>query len=361
MTAIREPKTSLPTACIITGGLLDDIHAKTAHGLIRQSNRYHIAGIIDEKWAGQEAGEVLDGKNRGIKVYTSIEHLSQEMGAKPDYAIIGMATKGGILPKELHPTIKEALQNKIGIVNGLHQTLGDISEFAGLATKSGAEIIDIRKPKKFNELHFWTGKIKEVKALKVAVLGTDCAVGKRTTSRLLESGLNSENIKAEMIYTGQTGWLEGGKYGLIFDSTPNDFVCGEIEHAMYECWKNEEPEVLILEGQSSLRNPSGPCGSEFIVSGDLDGVILQHDPTRTRFNGMEDYPADMVTPESEIALIKMLGTKTLAVTINTAEMSQEESKAYRNRLQQNIKIPVICPLEDGTEELVNVIRKELRP
>lgn len=349
-----------PTACIITGGLLDDIHAKTAHGLIRKSNRFDISGIIDEKWAGSEAGEMLDGKNRGILVYKSIEELMKDQGTPPDYAIIGMATKGGILPQELYTTVKEALHNNIGIVNGLHQTLGDIPEFSDIAKKSGVEIIDIRKPKGFKDLHFWTGKIKEVKALKVAVLGTDCAVGKRTTSRFLESALNEQNIKAEMIYTGQTGWMQGGKYGLIFDSTPNDFVCGEIEHAMYECWQNENPGVIIVEGQSSLRNPSGPCGSEFIVSGDLDGVILQHNPQRKRFSGMEDYPAEMVTPESEIALIKLLGAKTLAVTINTADMNEEERLSYVEGLRKKIDIPVICPLEDGISELVDVVKNELK-
>ena len=37
-----------------------------------------------------------------------------------------------------------------------------------------------------------------------------------------------------MIYTGQTGWLQGGEYGFIFDSTLNDFVSGELENAIRE-------------------------------------------------------------------------------------------------------------------------------
>lgn len=352
--------TNKPTACIITGGLLDDIHAKTAHGLIRKSSRYKICGIIDEKWSGKEAGEILDGKNRGISIYESIQELSENQGQKPDFAIIGMATKGGILPEELYPTIKEALKNKIGIVNGLHQTLGDLEEFSILAEDSGAQIIDIRKPKAFDELHFWTGEIQQVKALKLAVLGTDCAVGKRTTSRFLEEELGQIGIEAEMIYTGQTGWLQGGEYGLILDATPNDFVCGEIEHAMLSCWKSAQPDVLILEGQSSLRNPSGPCGSEFIVSGNLDGVILQHDPARKRFNGLEDYPADMVSVQSEIELIRLLGSKTLAVTINTMEMPLEEVRTYQQELGKQIQIPVICPMEDGVAQLVQIIKTQLK-
>lgn len=355
----NKEKTNRPTACIITGGLLEGIHAKTAHGLIRQSNRYTICGIIDDKSAGKEAGEILDGKNRGIPVYKDIEELVKHQGKAPEYAIIGMATKGGVLPTELYPTIRQVLKNKISVVNGLHQALGDIIEFSDLANQNGAQILDIRKPKLFKDLHFWTGKIKEVKSLKIAVLGTDCAVGKRTTSKFLEAGLNDIGIKAEMIYTGQTGWLQGGKYGFIFDATPNDFVSGEIEHAMYECWEAERPGVIILEGQSGLRNPSGPCGSEFILSGNIDGVILQHHPGRKYFKGMEEYPAPMISPESEIELIKLLGSKTLAVTLNSYNMTTEEIGKYQKELQEKIQIPVIRPLEDGVSSLIETIKTQI--
>ncbi|MEL7002987.1 MAG: DUF1611 domain-containing protein [Bacteroidota bacterium] len=354
-----KEKNNKPMACIITGGLLDDIHAKTAHGLIRRSERYTICGIIDEKNAGQEAGEILDGRNRGIQVYESIKSLINEQGESPEFAIIGMATHGGVIHEELYPTIREVLENKISIVNGLHHSLSDIDEFASLAKQSSAQIIDIRKPKPFKELHFWTGKIKEVESLKLAVLGTDCAVGKRTTARFLESGLNDHNIKTQMIYTGQTGWLQGGKHGLIFDAIPNDFVSGEIEHAMYNCWQEDKPEVMILEGQSSLRNPSGPCGTEFLLSGNLDGIILQHHPGRSHFEGLEDYPATMITPESEIELIKLFGVETLAVTLNTADMNIDEVRTYQKGLQEKLAIPVICPLEDGILSLIEVVKQQL--
>ena len=58
-----------------------------------------------------------------------------------------------------------------------------------------------------------------------------------------------------MIYTGQTGWLQGGKYGFIFDSTLNDFVSGELEHAILTCYEETNPDVILIEGQSALRNP----------------------------------------------------------------------------------------------------------
>ena len=59
-----------------------------------------------------------------------------------------------------------------------------------------------------------------------------------------------------MIYTGQTGWMQGYSHGFIFDATPNDFVSGEIERVVLECVDVYKPDLILLDGQSSLRNPS---------------------------------------------------------------------------------------------------------
>ena len=341
-------------AVLITGGLLDSNSAKTAHGLIRTSRRFEIVGVIDEKHAGKDAGVVLDGKPKGIPVVASIGDFIAKHD-KPKYAIIGMATKGGILPKDLYPSIKEILKLGIHLVNGLHEPLAEIAEFKEVAYEHGDIIYDIRKSKPFKELHFWTGKIKEITSLRIAVLGTDCSLGKRTTSKMLEEAINAKGKKAEMIYTGQTGWMQGANYGLLFDATANDFLSGEIEHAMYECWKNENPDVLIMEGQSGLRNPSGPCGSEFIISGDAHGVILQHSPVRTKFKGMEDYPNDIPDILDEVKLIEHLGSPVIALSINTHKMEKEDVEAYRAELSKRTNLPIVFPFFDSLDPLIDAI------
>ena len=101
----------------------------------------------------------------------------------------------------------------------------------------------------------------------------DCAMGKRTAARMLTQACKKHDINAQMIYTGQTGWLQGGQYGFVFDSTLNDFISGELEHAIITCNKETSPDLILLEGQSALRNPSGPCGSELLVSGNEHAFI----------------------------------------------------------------------------------------
>lgn len=344
-------------AIVITAGYLDTNSGKTAHGLIRGTDRYNIVGVIDQKHVGKDAGEVLDGKKRNIPVFASVAEFAKNSKEKAAYCVIGVATKGGVIPDSLRATLKEALENGFSLVNGLHEYISDIPELADLAKQKGLDIMDVRKPKKFKDLHFWSGKIKNVHCPKVAVLGTDCALGKRTTTRFLVQAMKAAGYRAEMIYTGQTGWMQGAKYGFVFDSTLNDFISGEMEHAIVQCWEEAKPDIIFIEGQSSLRNPSGPAGAEWIVSADATAVVLQHNPPRKQYKDMEFYPAYIPDPKDEIALIKIYGAPTVALTVNTAKMTEKEAREYAAAKEKELGIPVILPLEDGVERLVAIFKE----
>ena len=56
-------------AIVITDGVFDTNYAKTAHGLIRGSDRFDITAVIDKKFGGIDAGVLLDGKNRNIPIW----------------------------------------------------------------------------------------------------------------------------------------------------------------------------------------------------------------------------------------------------------------------------------------------------
>jgi uncharacterized NAD-dependent epimerase/dehydratase family protein len=346
-------------AIVITGGYLASSNAKTAHGLIRGTDRFNIVGFIDSKSAGKDAGEVLDGKKRNIPIYATLEDFLKS-GQKAAYCIVGVATKGGVIPESLRAELKDALQHGFHLVNGLHEYVSDIPELATLAQQKGLEIIDVRKPKKFKDLHFWSGKIKEVKCPKIAVLGTDCALGKRTTTRFLVEAMRKAGFKAEMIYTGQTGWMQGAKYGFVFDSTLNDFISGEMEHAVVTCYHEAKPDIIFIEGQSALRNPSGPAGAEWIVSADADAVVLQHNPARKQYKDMEYYPAYLPAVKDEVALIKIYGAPTVAITLNTAKMTEQDARSAAAQYQSELGIPAVLPLEDGLDSLVPIFEAMIK-
>ncbi|HEY1010908.1 MAG: DUF1611 domain-containing protein [Daejeonella sp.] len=343
----------IPNALVLTGGLLHTSDAKTAHGLIRESKRFQIVGFVDSVNAGRDAGEVLDGLRRNLPVFASLEDAMQ---TKPEYCIVGVATTGGIFPESMLTDIKTAIRNGLSVVNGLHDYLNDRPEMLELAKEYHVELIDIRRPKNRADLHFWTGEIKKLKTPVIAMLGTDCSLGKRTTTRFILKACADHNIHAEMIYTGQTGWLQGGKYGFVFDSTLNDFVGGEMEHAILTCVRETAPDVVLIEGQAALRNPSGPCGSEMLISGNAKHVVLVHAPKRKYY---EHDPAWGAIPglTSEIELIRLYGSKVIAIALNTEDCSQEEAIAFKEEFHRKYKLPVMLPLEKGCDELIPLIKE----
>lgn len=344
------------TAIIITQGLFDSNKAKTAHGLVRDSSRYRILAVIDSASAGQDAGTVLDGIHRGIPIYASIADFRQQSPEPAQHCLVGVAGKGGRIPPAMLEVVKEALLAGMSIVSGLHEFMGDLPELQALAKARNLTITDVRRPKPKNQMAFWTGDIRQVRSLKLAVLGIDCNVGKRTTARLLLHALRAADVTAEMIYTGQTGWMQGNRYGFIFDSTYNDFISGELEAAMLQCYREAQPDVILLEGQSSLRNPSGPGGAEFLRSGQARHVVLQCAPGRTHYSGFEEGNWPLPSVASEIDLIRAYGCEVIALTLNTQGLSLDEAQRYQQQYQQETGLPALLPMEDGVDELVGLIR-----
>ena len=347
-------------AIVLTDGLLMTSDAKTAHGLIRGTERFNIIGIVDGlENAGKDAGELLDGKQRGIPVFATMEDAMSSV-QEVDFLIIGVATVGGVLPKNMLSLIYTAVEKGISVVNGLHEYLNDKPDLVAMAANTGAQLVDVRRPKQRSDLHFWDGSIYKVTAPIVAVIGMDCAMGKRTTARMLKQACANEGVKAEMIYTGQTGWLQGGEYGFIFDSTLNDFVSGELEHAIVSCWSETNPDVLFLEGQSSLRNPSGPCGLELLISGNAKYVVLIFAPKRKYFDN-EKHWGEIPTVASEIELIEKLGSKVIAVAVNTENCTTQEAFAYQKEYSASLGLPVLLPIQEGVAQLVPVLKAIINP
>jgi uncharacterized NAD-dependent epimerase/dehydratase family protein len=342
------------TALVLCDGYFDTPVGKTAHGLVRGTDRYRVVGVIDGGNAGRDAGEVLDGAPAGIPVYADLGEAMASLPERPDYLVLGMATDGGVLPPELRPVIAQALRLGINVDSGLHQPLGEDPEFEAAAAAGGAAIRDIRRCKPIDELHFFEGKIESVGALRIAVLGTDSAVGKRTTARLLMEALRARGIPTEMIGTGQTAWLQGLPYCVLMDATINDFVAGEIEHAVHRAWVEARPRVILLEGQGCLTNPAFPGGFELLAAGRPHAIVLQHAPRRRCYDGFPGYRLAGV--EREKAIIELLSQRpVVAITINHEEMEPEEIEATVGEYEKRYGVATADPLVHGVGKIVAVL------
>lgn len=334
---------------------------KTAHGLVRFTERYDVIAVIDSKYSGKDAGEVLDGKKKHIPIYSDFTSAYEDLilkGKKPLNFVVGLAPDGGRLPKSYKSEIKLALQKGLNVDSGLHDFLTKDEEIMKVANENGCRVRDIRKTPDRDELHFFTGDIEKVNCLKLAVLGTDSAIGKRTTSWLLVHAFRDLGLKAEMIGTGQTAWLQGAKYSMVMDSCINDFVSGEIEHAVVSAWKEAKPDVIVIEGQGSLMNPAYPGGFEILAAGRPDFIILQHAPKRLEYDGFPGYKLHDIQEQIH-ALQVISGRQVIALTLNHENMEKSEIKEACQELTEETGLPCFDVLEYGAKELVTLLKSKI--
>ncbi len=348
------------TALVYADGAFNTPNGKTAHGLVRFTERYEIVGVIDSRYAGKDAGMVLDGKNYGIPIFNDFETaLSTTKHLNPRTLVIGIAPDGGRLPDKALDVIKKALEAGLGIDSGLHDFISDNPELMEIARRNGCRVRDIRKTPDRKMLHFFSGDIEKVKCLKIAVLGTDSAVGKRTTAWMIVQGFRKIGLKAELIGTGQTAWMQGAKYSIILDSLINDFVSGEIEHAVYEAWKNEKPDIIVIEGQGSLMNPAYPGGFEILAAGRPDYIVMQHAPRRLEYDGFPGYKLHPI--KEQIHAVEIIsGKKVIAITVNHENMKDSEIRSELAKLNKETGLPSYDVLKYGADGLVSQLRKLLK-
>jgi len=241
--------------------------------------------------------------------------------------------------------------------SGLHDFLSEDPELVEIAAQKRVKIRDIRKPPPRSQLHFFSGKIEEVTSLKIAVLGTDSAVGKRTTAWRIVKGFREKGLSAELIGTGQTAWMQGARYCLILDSLVNDFVSGEIEHAVWSAWKEQKPDVIVIEGQGSLMNPAYPGGFEILAAGRPDMVVLQHAPARKEYDGFPGYRLHPL--KQQIQMIELLsGKPVVAIAVNHEGLAQDKISSVCQQIQEETGLPTKDVLVHGAEELVGSLIKQ---
>lgn len=349
------------TATVYCEGAFNTPNGKTAHGLLRYTTRYRVHSIIDSQLAGADAGEMLEGKPRGIPLLSSIDEALER--ARSDsvaltHCVIGLAPDGGRLSPRARSDVKRALTLGLNVDSGLHDFLSEDPELFALASERKLSIRDIRKPPEREKLHFFSGRIEEVTSLTVAILGTDSAVGKRTTAWMLVHDLEKAGYRAEMIGTGQTAWMQGARYSIVLDSLVNDFVSGEIEHAVWSAWKEARPDVIVIEGQGSLMNPAFPGGFEILAAGRPDIIILQHAPARRDYDGFPGYPIHSL--DRQIQAIELIAEKpVVAVSLSHEGMSPAQIELAIDEINTDRGIPACDVLLQGTGVLIELLQSHL--
>ena len=272
----------------------------------------------------------------------------------PDCYIYGKAPKDAYISAQERNLVLEAMEKGMDIINGLHQFFTEDNEFVHMATQHDIQIQDIRKPPKLRDSHVFTGQISIVNIPVIAVLGTDCACGKRTTAVELNNTLNKFGINSVLVATGQSGLMQGAMYGVSMDALVSQFVIGEIENAVIQAFENERPDIILVEGQSAVGHPAF-MSSYGILKGCMpDGIILQHPPARKY---RCDFPKlKMPIIESEIKLIETISqSNVIAITLNHEGLSNEQLSTFIEEYEKRLQLPTTDVLSHGCLKLVQTL------
>ena len=342
------------TALIYCENNFGDMDGKTANGLIRTSGKYEIVGVIDSTKAGMDSGEFLEGANNGIPIFESMENALQKLKQVPNQFIYGIAPADAFLKETEREIILQAMKQGMNIVNPMHEFLTEDEEFMTSAAKYRVHIEDVRMPPLKKDLHLFSGRILHIHTPIVAVLGTDGAVGKRTTSVILESALRDKGLTVAFIATGQTGLIQGAKYGVAIDAIPSQYITGEIENEIMKAHDEENPDIIIVEGQGALSHPAYISSSGILKGSRPGAVIVQHPPKR---KNLGDFPfMPMPTIKSEIELIEgFSNSKVVGITINHENMSDKEINNVVAEYELQLGLPTTDVLKHGSEKLVESI------
>lgn len=344
-------------AIVYCQGAFNTPNGKTAHGLVRFTKRYDVLAVIDSRYEGREAGMILDGTDYGIPVVGSVEAALQSAlgrGRRATHFVVGLAPDGGRLSPGAREDVKTAIRLGLNVDCGLHDFLSEDPELADLAKQHGVVLRDVRRPPDRKNLHFFTGDIEKVTSFKIAVLGTDSAVGKRTTAWKIVEGFEAAGYSAEMIGTGQTAWMQGARYSILLDSLVSDFLAGEIEHAVYSAWLERRPDAIVIEGQGSMMNPAYPGGYEILAAGRPDAVVLQHAPARTEYDGFPGYSIHPL--ERQIQAIELVsGKPVVAIAVNHESLTREQVAEECIAIERSTGLPAFDVLFDGPAGLVRVL------
>lgn len=355
--SIREKQPMMgrrTTALVYCEGEFGKIDGKVANGLVRHSAKYDIVGVIDSTNAGLDAGVFLDGVRNGIPVWSSVADALGDLDQVPRYFIYGIAPLASFLGEGQKAIIFNAMEEGMSVVNGLPEFFTDDEAFRQKATEYGVEIHDIRKPPQRKDLHNFSGRIHDVRTPVITVCGTDCAVGKRTTTVNLVAALRREGLDAVFIATGQTGLLQGAKYGVAVDVLSSGFATGEVEHAIVTADETENPDIIVVEGQGALSHPAFTSSSAILRGSVPSAIIIQHAPRRQSHCDYPDIP--MPTLESEIELIEAFSqSKVIAITISHEDMEDGEAEATIADYESRHKLPTADVLKQGCQKLIDTL------
>jgi uncharacterized NAD-dependent epimerase/dehydratase family protein len=338
---------------VLAEGMFGPQTSKTANSAVRYLPD-RVLAVVDSRHAGRTVGDVL-GFGGAIPVLGSVEE-GLDRGATA--LLIGIAPQGGQLAESWRPMLNAAIDAGLHVVSGLHFHLSDDSALRERAAAKGVRIHDLRKPP--HDLPVSTGRARNVDALVVHTVGTDCNIGKMTAALQIRDAMTARGSKVGFAATGQTGILIEG-WGIAVDAVVADFIGGAAERLVLRAAEGND--VVLVEGQGSLVHPGYSGVTLGLLHGSMpDAMILCHQPSRAcpwSYGRHYDWMRLPTVPEMiricEGAIAPLRESKVIGIALNTWDLSDEESRDVAWRLEAETGLPTVDPVRFDPAPLADAI------
>ncbi len=306
---------------VLTGGLLEDLHAKTAHGVLRYGTR-DVSCVIDQAHAGRRAVDVVPFCDRDVPVVATVQEAG-ELGATT--VLVGVAPAGGKLTPAWRAVLLEAAELGMDIEAGLHTTLGADAELLAATAAHGGRIRDLRAAP--DDLDVPLGADRRPPAQVVHSVGTDCAIGKMSVTLELDRLARSRGLGSVFVATGQTGIAISG-WGIAVDHVISDYVAGAAERVVHD--GATRGDLLWVEGQGSLFHPAYSGVTLGLLHGSApDLLLLCHKAGSETIDGYPGTPIPALAQavrSYEAAVGWVRPARVAAVALNTAGLDEPSAR-----------------------------------
>lgn len=322
---------------------------KTANGVVTHSELFNTQAVVDSKTAGKTPTAVLGTSNApDVPIVESVS-AALEKAPEAKALVIGVAPAGGELPDAWVAQIETAIRAGCDIVSGLHVFLSEDDHWRRLADVNDVQLFDVRKPPTADDLKVGDGSVDDADADIILTVGTDCAVGKRTTTFELYQAACESGFDAGWVATGQTGIMIGAHAGVVIDRVPADFTAGVVEELVKTVAADHD--IVFVEGQACLTHRAYSGVTLSILHGSWpDAVVLADDPERRDRTHFENFSIEGV--EKERRLIQNLSDARV-VALSTWGDPEIMAKQY--------DLPAANVFdEDGPKRLLETVRDGLQ-
>jgi uncharacterized NAD-dependent epimerase/dehydratase family protein len=343
---------SAPRFLILADCDFGPLTSKTANSIIRYLPE-RIVAVLDSQLAGRTAQEVL-GYGGAIPVVAT---MREGLGFTPDAVLIGIAPQGGRLPEHWRTWLAEALDAGCDIWSGLHTFLADDPMLAERARAGGRTLLDLRRPPA--DLPVASGLAKEVDALVVLTVGTDCNVGKMTAQLQLVEQLRVRGMRTRFVATGQTGIMIEG-WGIAVDAVVSDFTAGAAERLVLE--GSVGADIVLVEGQGSINHPGYSGVTLSLLHGSCpDALILCHQASRVYLGDYREASWVRIPPLTDyVRWYEDLGsavhpTKVVGISLNTYDLDEVEARKAIERAARETGLPCTDPVRFDPAPLIDAI------